>query len=85
MLPDLSEGNHNVTVYYGWQYLGIPENPSLERFEVSSFKTVEFTVDTSPSPTPSVPEFSWLAILPLLAGMFSVAVIFRQRKTAKTR
>lgn len=53
LLPALSDGNHNVTVYYGWQYLGIPENPSLERFEVSSLKTVEFTVDTS---TPAISE-----------------------------
>lgn len=67
MLPALSEGTHNVTVYYGWQYLGIPENPSLERFEVSSYKTVEFTVgeatgantqsSPSKSPTSTVPEF----------------------------
>ena len=62
MLPALSEGTHNITVYYGWQYLGIPDNPSLERFEVSSYKTVEFTVDTS---DPKIPESSWLAILPI--------------------
>ena len=48
ILPTLSEGVHNVTVYYGWQYLGTPENPSLERYEVFSLKTVEFTVDTYP-------------------------------------
>ncbi len=67
-LPSLSEGVHNVTLYYGWQYLGIPENPSLERFEVYSYKTVAFIVETTPS---SVPEFSWLAILPLcVAGLF---------------
>jgi len=77
MLPTLSEGNHNVTVYYGWQYLGIPENPSLERFEVSSYKTVKFTVDTSPS----VPEFSWLTILPLFIFILTVAVAVRLRKT----
>ena len=61
-LPQLSDGPYNVTVYYGWQYLGIPENPSLERFEVSSYKTVEFTVgeatgantQSSPSQSPRV-------------------------------
>jgi hypothetical protein len=37
---------------------------------------------TSPNPTQSstIPEFSWLAILPLLLSLFSVAVVFRNRK-----
>ena len=34
-----------------------------------------------PSPTPTVPELSWLIILPLLLSMFSLAVILRHRKT----
>jgi hypothetical protein len=49
-LPTLSEGNHTATVYYGWQYLGIPEDPSLQRYEVVAHATVNFTVvnaDTS--------------------------------------
>jgi hypothetical protein len=63
-LPQLTDGAHNVTVYYGWQYLGVPQNPSLERFEVYAYQTVNFTIGTpqptpSPSiPKPSVPEFS---------------------------
>jgi hypothetical protein len=44
MLPTLSEGNHNVTVYYGWQYLGTPKNPSLQRYEVFAHSTVDFMV-----------------------------------------
>jgi hypothetical protein len=43
-LPNLSEGAHSVTVYYGWQYLGIPENPSLQRYEVFAHATVDFKV-----------------------------------------
>ena len=49
-LPTLSEGNHTATVYYGWQYLGIPDDPSLRRYEVVAHGTVNFTVvnaDTS--------------------------------------
>jgi hypothetical protein len=34
---------------------------------------------SNPTPTPAVPEFSWLAILPLLL-LFSIAVLFRHRK-----
>jgi hypothetical protein len=47
-LPTLSDGTHNATVYYGWQYQGIPENPSLERYEVSAQSTVQFIIDESP-------------------------------------
>ena len=43
-LPSLSEGVHKVTVYYGWQYLGLPENPSLQRFEVLGYSSAVFTV-----------------------------------------
>ena len=67
VLPALPDGVHNVTVCYGWQYLGVPANPSLERFEVYAYETVDFTVgnyddaptDTqSPNPSPTVPESS---------------------------
>jgi hypothetical protein len=37
---------------------------------------------TSPTPSPTVPELSWLVILPLLLSVFSVAVVLRHRKTA---
>ena len=77
ILPALSEGNHNITIYYGWQYLGIPENPSLERFEVSSYKTVEFTVDTSPPTVPEVP--ATLAIIFLFMTVLAVAVVSRRK------
>jgi hypothetical protein len=59
-LPDLSNGTHKVTVYYGWQYLGIPENPNLERYMVHGYTTTVFnvgspieTLSTTHSPTPS--------------------------------
>jgi hypothetical protein len=49
MLPALSEGNHNVTVYYGWQYLGV--NP---RYEVCAYATVNFVVVNVDTTAPSV-------------------------------
>jgi hypothetical protein len=49
-LPNLSEGAHSVTVYFGWQYLGIPENPSLERYVVFSYATVDFKVVNADAP-----------------------------------
>jgi hypothetical protein len=37
------------------------------------------------SPSPTVPEFSWLAILPLFISALFIAVIFRQRKTHQVK
>lgn len=35
---------------------------------------------TTPSPSPTVPELSWLAIIPLMVSILSIAVILRHRK-----
>jgi hypothetical protein len=35
------------------------------------------------SPTPTAPELSWLALLPLLLSVFSVALVLRHRKQVK--
>ncbi len=37
---------------------------------------------STPNPSPTVPELSWLIIVPLLLSVFSVAIIVRYRKTA---
>ena len=84
-LPFLSEGVHNVTVYYGWQYLGTPENPSLKSFEVSSIKTVEFTVEAS---LPKISQLSIEDFIPaiVLSGVIAIVVAvglllyFKKRK-----
>jgi outer membrane protein assembly factor BamB len=88
LLPKLFEGAHNLTVYYGWQYLGIPQNPSLQRYEVYAYANVNFTVvnsnysltdantdspaSLSATSTPTVPEFSLLTI-PLLLILMTAA------------
>jgi hypothetical protein len=102
-LPDLPNGNHKVTVYYGWQYLGVPENPSLKRYEVYGYTSAIFTVGsptetppvtTSPSPSsaetspiitpsPSVPELSYLTILPILLAIPIALAIARMRLQGK--
>jgi len=52
--------------------------------------TVYFYPDTYPAPssatptptsTPTIPEFPWLIIVPLLLSVFAIAEIFRHRKT----
>ena len=49
----------------------------------SSTQTLTIPADstsTSPSSTPTVPELSWLAILPLIIAVLSIAAAFRFRK-----
>jgi hypothetical protein len=41
------------------------------------------SISASPTPSPSVPELSWLIILPLLLSLFSIAVLVRRRKQVK--
>ena len=45
-LANLSAGSHSITVYEGCQFQGIPENPSLERYEVFAYDYTNFTIDT---------------------------------------
>ena len=62
-LPQLTDGAHDVTVYYGWQYLGVPQNPSLQRFEVYAYQTVNFTIGTpQPTPSPNPLEFTAMSV-----------------------
>ena len=53
--------------------------------EISDWSSTQgITIPSSPhstSPSPTVPEFSWLVILPLFLFMFSIAVTLRHRKT----
>jgi hypothetical protein len=75
-LSDLSEGQHTITVRAS-NLTGV----------LYSEQTANFTIDTinpTPTPTPTVPEFSWLAILPLFVALMFIAVILRHRKTTKT-
>ncbi len=46
-----------------------------------SKQIANFTIDTiNPTPTPTVPEFSWLVILPLFLSILFIVVVFRRRK-----
>ena len=44
----------------------------------------EFTLESNSSPSPPVPEFSIIMLLPLLLVTFSVAILVRHRKSKKT-
>ena len=80
-LSNISKGNHNLIIYVGSQFEGVPENPQLQRYEVWAYSTVNFSViSKTTTPAPTVPEMSWLVIVPLLLALFFVAVIVRHRK-----
>ena len=74
--------NHTILYLAGhWQ----------KEFNVTPIKTPTTSTTAKPtaspiptansSPTPTVPEVSWLAILPLLLSIFSAVVVLRHRKT----
>jgi hypothetical protein len=67
----LSNGNHTIDVY------SVNTNG-----EILKSYTRTFQINATSEPTPSVPEFSLLTILPLLLSLFSFAMIVRYRKTA---
>lgn len=51
-----------------------------------SKQTANFAIDTinpTPTPTPTVPEFSWLAILPLMASLLLIVVMIKHRRTLR--
>ncbi len=45
-------------------------------------KNTALTPTSTPSPSPTVPEFSLLLIVPLLLSLFAVALLVRQRKVS---
>jgi hypothetical protein len=45
----------------------------------------EFTLESNSSPSPPVPEFSTIMLLPLLLATFSVAILIRHRKSKKSK
>ena len=61
-----------------------PQFPYVVYGETSGWSNAEtITVPSSsasPTPSPSIPELSWLVIVPLLLSVFAVAVILRHRK-----
>ena len=81
-ISSLTNGNHELVITAGIYY---NFSGSLYQLFNESSTPVQFLVGTptpSPTPTPTVPEFSWLAILPLFISLLSVALIVRHRKTA---
>ncbi len=81
-ISNLTNGKHQLVIGAGLEYCFVNSAPDLIFNQTTT--PITFTVDNqTPTlvPTPTVPELSWLVIVPLLLSLFSVAVIFRHRKT----
>jgi hypothetical protein len=81
-ISNLTNGYHKIAII-AYQYIYGP--PPLNLFSQSSapitFLVQNPTPSTTPTITPTVPEFPAIVILPLLLSMFVGAVILRHRKT----
>ena len=61
--------------------INLPLNFISKNSSWTNTQTLTIPADSSASPSPTVPEFSWLAIVPLLLSVFALAVIVKHRKT----
>jgi len=74
MIRDNAYSNHWVWVFEG------------QTSDWSDTQTITIPAgSTSPLPSPTVPELSWLAIVPLLAATLFVAIRFRIRKNTAAK
>ena len=59
--------------------------PLLIPFSNKPIANVTPSLSLSPTPTPTVPELSWLVVVPLLLSLLSIAMVLRHRKQVKKR
>jgi hypothetical protein len=82
-ISGLAQGNHELSViiyqyYNNSHYQGLfNQSSALITFNVDN--TLPATSTASPSPSPTVPELSWLMIVPLLLVIFSVVIVVGRR------
>jgi hypothetical protein len=73
----------NDTIFaIGGNPLYVSSTSTNEQYFPIGYGTPDPKPPATPSPSPTIPELSWLAIVPLLVGVLSVVVIIRHRKTA---
>jgi hypothetical protein len=82
-ISSLSQGKHDLSVII-WQYYN---NSNYQGLFNQSSTPITFNVDNTlpvtptvaPSPSPTIPELSWLVVVPLLLVVFSVVIVIRRR------
>ena len=67
--------------YYG--YAGTVPLSSVPTATPMATPTTNPTTPSTTTPSPTVPELSWLAILPLLASVLAIALFLKQRQVKK--
>jgi hypothetical protein len=85
-LPNLSDGSHKLSIGVKeelWDGTQLVNKTTWVNTVYFTVKTNQSIASLSPSPTPTIPEFSWLVVLPLLLSVFSIALLVRHRKTVK--
>jgi hypothetical protein len=77
-------GNIGARVFGGWIYVGnVSEWSAVQTVTVPDFSLfASSSPKPTPSPTSTVPEFSWLAIIPLLISMLLIVGKIKHRKIA---
>jgi hypothetical protein len=81
---NLPNGNHTLWVGALFRFkINATNNMTYNTSDERLSQIVNFEVSAPPNPSPTVPEFSWLIILPLLLSVFSVVEVLRHRKTVK--
>jgi hypothetical protein len=79
-ISNLTQGSHKISVI-AFQYYG---NSSFQGLFNQSSTPITFLVDnTKPTPTPTVPEFTSLAILPLFAATLFIAIKIKHQSENK--
>jgi nitrous oxidase accessory protein NosD len=71
----------NGTVGNYWSDYNCNGSYAIDKNNVDHYPLTQQVVVTTTTPTPTVPELSWLVIVPLLFSLLFVAVMLRHRKT----
>ena len=89
-MPQDAQIDFQVKAYIGYiQYIDLGSGTaglafSGEESDWSNTQTIALTqAPTSPSASPAIPELSWLAIVPMLLSLLSVAWVVKHRKSSK--
>jgi hypothetical protein len=83
-LNNLPDGYHHLDAYFHAAHFRIEKSASTTFLVNTTGSQPSPLLTTNPSPVPTqVPEFSWLAILPLFVALLFIAIKLKRRKTAK--
>jgi hypothetical protein len=85
-ISNLTNGRHEIVIRASFNFGHLLLNDSSTPFAFTvqnSNPRLTPSSTPTPAPTPTVPELSWLLMMPLLIGTLAVAMMLGHRKTAK--